>query len=94
MGFDVVHLNLHKTFSTPHGGGGRSGPVGCKEFLAEFLPEPRLTQGSKLEFSEKQEQSIGRVKGFYGNFLVVVKALTYIITLGAEGLKEASKIPY
>ena len=83
MGFDVVHLNLHKTFSTPHGGGGPgSGPVGCKEFLSKFLPEPTLT---------KQEQSIGRVKGFYGNFLVVVKALTYILTLGAEGLKEASE---
>ena len=78
-----VHLNLHKTFSTPHGGGGPgSGPVGCKEFLSKFLPEPTLT---------KQEQSIGRVKGFYGNFLVVVKALTYILTLGAEGLKEASE---
>lgn len=83
MGFDVVHLNLHKTFSTPHGGGGPgSGPVGCKEFLSKFLPEPTLT---------KQEQSIGRVKGFYGNFLVVVKALTYILTLGAGGLKEASE---
>ena len=64
MGFDVVHLNLHKTFSTPHGGGGPgSGPVGCKEFLAPFLPG----QGT--------EESIGRVKMFYGNFLVVVKAL-------------------
>ena len=93
MGFDVIHLNLHKTFSAPHGGGGPgSGPVGCKEFLSEFLPEPTVRQvGSKLEFNTKQEQSIGSVKGFYGNFLVVVKALTYILTLGAEGLKEASE---
>ena len=77
MGFDVVHLNLHKTFSTPHGGGGPgSGPVGCKEFLAPFLPG----QGT--------EESIGRVKMFYGNFLVVVKALEYILTLGKEGIPE------
>ena len=79
MGFDVVHLNLHKTFSTPHGGGGPgSGPVGCKEFLAPFLPG----QGT--------EESIGRVKMFYGNFLVVVKALAYILTLGKEGIPEAA----
>ena len=79
MGFDVVHLNLHKTFSTPHGGGGSgSGPVGCKEFLAPFLPG----QGT--------EESIGRVKMFYGNFLVVVKALAYILTLGKEGIPEAA----
>ena len=79
MGFDVVHLNLHKTFSTPHGRGGPgSGPVGCKEFLAPFLPG----QGA--------EESIGRVKMFYGNFLVVVKALAYILTLGKEGIPEAA----
>ena len=79
MGFDVVHLNLHKTFSTPHGGGGPgSGPVGCKEFLTPFLPG----QGT--------EESIGRVKMFYGNFLVVVKALAYILTLGKEGIPEAA----
>ena len=79
MGFDVVHLNLHKTFSTPHGGGGPgSGPVGCKEFLAPFLPG----QGT--------DESIGRVKMFYGNFLVVVKALAYILTLGKEGIPEAA----
>lgn len=78
MGFDVVHLNLHKTFSTPHGGGGPgSGPVGCKEFLKDFLPEGT--------------HSIGRVKAFHGNFLVVVKALAYILSLGGEGLTQASK---
>ena len=78
MGFDVVHLNLHKTFSTPHGGGGPgSGPVGCKSALAKFLPE--------------QPGGIGKVKAFYGNFLVVVRALAYILTLGREGIPEAAQ---
>ena len=81
MGFDVIHLNLHKTFSTPHGGGGPgSGPVGCKEFLRPFLPG----------FMVKGPQSIGSAKMFYGNFGVVVKALAYIMTLGREGIPEAS----
>lgn len=81
MGFDVIHLNLHKIFSTPHGGGGPgSGPVGCKEFLRPFLPG----------FMVKGPQSIGSVKMFYGNFGVVVKALAYIMTLGREGIPEAS----
>jgi glycine dehydrogenase subunit 2 len=81
MGFDVVHINLHKTFSTPHGGGGPgSGPVGCKATLKEFLPECRFSEGGNGL----------QVKSFYGNFLVVVKALTYILTLGAEGIREAS----
>jgi len=93
MGFDVVHLNLHKTFSTPHGGGGPgSGPIGCKELLMKYLPSPRIVEKNGiLEFAAKPEESIGRVKAFYGNFLVVVKALTYILTLGGEGLKEASE---
>ncbi len=79
MGFDIVHLNLHKTFSTPHGGGGPgSGPVGCKAFLSKHLPGG--------------EAAIGRIKAFYGNFLVAVKALTYIISLGGNGLKDASQI--
>ena len=93
MGFDVVHLNLHKTFSTPHGGGGPgSGPVGCKEILEKYLPTPRiLEKNGKFEFAEKNAGSIGRVKSFYGNFLVVVRALTYILTLGSEGLKDASE---
>ena len=85
MGFDVVHLNLHKTFSTPHGGGGPgSGPVGCKSFLKEFLPYSRIArQGGK--------DSIGQVRSFYGNFGVVVRALTYILVLGAEGIRDASE---
>jgi glycine dehydrogenase subunit 2 len=93
MGFDVVHLNLHKTFSTPHGGGGPgSGPIGCKEGLAKFLPSPRIVMNNgQYEYAEKNESSIGRVKSFYGNFLVVVKALTYMVTLGGEGLKNASQ---
>lgn len=93
MGFDVVHLNLHKTFSTPHGGGGPgSGPVGCKADLMKYLPSPRIVfRDGKYEFAEKSEKSIGRMKVFYGNFLVVVKALTYILSLGGEGLKETSE---
>ena len=89
MGFDVIHTNLHKTFSTPHGGGGPgSGPVGCKKILSKFLPEPLINYDG--EFKNKSE-SIGQVKSFYGNFLVIVKALTYILTLGKEGIPEASK---
>ena len=92
MGFDVVHLNLHKTFSTPHGGGGPgAGPVGCKEFLAPFLPSIIVKEDGGKLYTEKAAQSIGEMKNFYGNFLVVVKALTYIESLGAEGLKEASQ---
>lgn len=93
MGFDVVHLNLHKTFSTPHGGGGPgSGPVGCKASLLDYLPSPRIIEKEgKLEWEKKSEKSIGRVKAFYGNFLVVVRALSYILTLGQEGLKNASE---
>ncbi|HEY5582961.1 MAG TPA: aminomethyl-transferring glycine dehydrogenase subunit GcvPB [Ruminiclostridium sp.] len=91
MGFDVIHINLHKTFSTPHGGGGPgSGPVGCKKLLAEFLPAPTI-KGTKVLSFEFNSKSIGRVKSFYGNFLVVVRALVYVLTLGKEGIPEASK---
>ena len=92
MGFDCVHVNLHKTFSTPHGGGGPgSGPVGCKDFLARFLPGPRIARADDgtLRF-ETPEASVGKVRGFYGNFLVAVRALAYILALGAEGIPEAS----
>ena len=92
MGFDVVHLNLHKTFSTPHGGGGPgSGPVGCKEKLAQFLPSILVEEDADGLHMTKASESIGEMKNFYGNFLVVIKALTYIASLGAEGLKEASQ---
>lgn len=83
MGFDVVHLNLHKTFASPHGGGGPgAGPVGCKAALREFLPEGP---------GEPPAHTIGRVKAFYGNFLVVVRALTYLLTLGGDGVREAAQ---
>lgn len=93
MGFDVVHLNLHKTFSTPHGGGGPgSGPVGCKKLLEPFLPYPVIKkQDGGFAWDENLPQSIGKVKAFYGHFLVVVRALTYILTLGEEGIRESSQ---
>ena len=92
MGFDVIHLNLHKTFSTPHGGGGPgSGAVGCKEFLRCFLPGPVVTRDESGYHMVSPEHSIGRIKDFYGNFLVVVRALTYVLTLGREGIPEAAK---
>lgn len=91
MGFDIVHLNLHKTFSTPHGGGGPgAGPVGCKEELAQFLPSVLVEKDDDELHFTKPEHSIGEMKSFYGNFLVVVKALTYILTLGREGIPQAS----
>jgi len=92
MGFDVMHINLHKTFSTPHGGGGPgSGPVACKAKLQPFLPKPvvKLDDG-KYTFAEP-EKSIGMVRSFYGNFLVCVRALAYIMSIGAEGIREASE---
>ena len=93
MGFDVIHLNLHKTFSTPHGGGGPgSGPVGCKEFLAAFLPgkAAERREDGTYEFQTPAE-SIGAVRSFWGNFLVVAKAYAYILSLGAEGIPEAAE---
>ena len=91
MGFDCVHLNLHKTFSTPHGGGGPgSGPVGCKAVLAQFLPSPHVEEKDGKFVFAAPEHTMGQVRSFYGNFLVVVKALAYLITLGKEGIPEAS----
>jgi glycine dehydrogenase subunit 2 len=94
MGFDVVHLNLHKTFSTPHGGGGPgSGPVGCKKALEPFLPSPQAAQGADGSFylDENRPQSIGRVRSFHGNFAVIIRAMAYIMSLGADGLRNASE---
>lgn len=93
MGFDCVHVNLHKTFSTPHGGGGPgAGPVGCKAFLAEYLPGSRVRESADGAFELFcPQQSIGRMRSFHGNFAVVVRALAYILTLGAEGLSQASQ---
>ncbi|MHC6202933.1 aminomethyl-transferring glycine dehydrogenase subunit GcvPB [Breznakiellaceae bacterium SP9] len=89
MGFDVVHLNLHKSFSTPHGGGGPgSGTVGCKSLLAPFLP----LSGCGLDGgAAKSPQSIGRIRAFGGNFLVVVKAAAYLLTLGKENVPEVAR---
>ena len=94
MGFDVIHLNLHKTFSTPHGGGGPgSGAVGCKEFLAPFLPRPVVVNHNGVYgLNDDCPQSVGKVKAFYGNHNVVVKALSYILTLGREGIKQAAQM--
>lgn len=96
MGFDVIHFNLHKTFSTPHGGGGPgSGPVGVKNFLVPFLPRPTVEYDPRREhyyFDYDRPQSIGKVKAFYGNFGVAIKAYTYILALGGKGLKEASEL--
>ena len=92
MGFDCIHFNLHKTFSTPHGGGGPgSGPVGCKTFLEKFLPGLRVNKDETGFHMGKAAESMGAVKAFWGNFTVVVKALAYIKTLGKEGIPEAAK---
>ena len=94
MGFDVVHYNLHKTFSTPHGGGGPgSGPVGCKDILAEFLPVPMVGKKDDTYFLDYNiPNSIGKVKDFYGHFSILLRAYTYILTMGNDGLKKASEM--
>jgi glycine dehydrogenase subunit 2 len=99
MGVDVIHLNLHKTFSTPHGGGGPGcGPCLCTAELAPFLPVPRVEKAEGIDSRETRYRlnydfpnSIGRVKAFYGNFGMMVRALSYIYTHGAEGLKEVTE---
>lgn len=93
MGFDVVHLNLHKTFTGPHGGGGPgSGPVGVKADLIPYLPKPVLVKkGDQYEFDYDRPQSIGRVKPYYGNFGINVRAYTYIRTMGPDGLKAVTE---
>ena len=94
MGFDVVHVNLHKTFSTPHGGGGPgSGPVGCKAILAKYLPVPDIVyRDGKYTLSYDSPKSIGKVHGYYGNVNVMLKAYAYMLTMGPEGLREASEL--
>src|SRR5699024_6587805 len=93
MGFDVVHLNLHKTFTGPHGGGGLgSGPIGVRKELIPFMPTPIDKEDvDAYVFDTKRPQSIGRVKPYYGNFGIYLRAYTYIRTMGAEGLKKASE---
>ena len=92
MGFDVVHFNTHKTFSTPHGGGGPgAGPVGCKKELIPYLPKPVIAKnGDKYFLDYNRPESIGKVKDFYGHFAILVRAYTYILTMGSDGLRKAS----
>jgi glycine dehydrogenase subunit 2 len=94
MGFDIVHINIHKTFSTPHGGGGPgAGPVGVSKDLAKFLPVPRIAfEGRHYRLDYDKPQSIGKIKGFYGNIAVLLRAYAYILSLGLEGLKEAAEV--
>jgi glycine dehydrogenase subunit 2 len=94
LGFDVIQLNLHKTFSTPHGcGGPGSGPVGVGKNLVPYLPIPRVVKnGDRYDWDYDYPDSVGRVKAFYGNFNVMVKAYTYIRSLGPHGLKRASEM--
>ena len=94
MGADAMHINLHKTFSTPHGGGGPgAGPVVVSEALLPHLPVPRVIKdGDRFTLLEDDDASIGAMRGFYGNFLILVRALTYIWSLGSDGLREMSDV--
>jgi glycine dehydrogenase subunit 2 len=94
IGVDVLHLNLHKTFSTPHGGGGPgAGPVCVHQRLTPFLPNPRVIEkNGTFGLSEDFPQSIGRLLGFHGHFGVLVRAYSYILSLGPDGLKKASQL--
>ena len=94
MGVDVLHMNLHKTFSTPHGGGGPgAGPIAVRNHLAEYLPVPRIVAaGDRFELQEELPRSIGRVRSFFGNFGVIARAYAYILALGGEGLEDVSRM--
>jgi len=94
MGFDIVHINLHKTFATPHGGGGPgSGPIGVKKALSEYLPVPTVEyDGSKYYLDYNRPKTIGKIRAFYGNVAIVLRAYAYILLLGAEGLEAASDV--
>jgi glycine dehydrogenase subunit 2 len=92
MDFDIMHFNLHKTFATPHGGGGPgAGPVGVKAFLEPFLPSPRIVLTDGAYRFEERPRSIGKVRSFHGNFAVLVRAYAYILRCGSDGLKAASE---
>jgi len=94
MGFDIVHMNIHKTFGTPHGGGGPgAGPVGVSEELAKFLPVPRIVcDGEHYSLDYDKQYSIGKIRSFYGNVAVLLKAYAYILSLGCEGLREVAEV--
>jgi len=94
MGFDIVHLNLHKTFATPHGGGGPgAGPIGVTSALADYLPVPTVEfDGSKYYLDYDRPKTIGKVRAFQGNVAVVLRAYAYILLHGAEGLEAASEV--
>jgi glycine dehydrogenase subunit 2 len=94
MGFDIVHINIHKTFGTPHGGGGPgAGPVGVTEELAKFLPVPRIVfDGERYRLDYDKPHSIGKIRCFYGNVAVLLKAYAYILSLGQEGLREVAEV--
>ena len=93
-GMDVLHLNLHKTFSTPHGGGGPgAGPCLCTEELAPYLPVPRVEkEGDQYRLNWNVDTSIGKISTYYGNFGILVRALAYIVALGRDGLKEMTEV--
>ena len=93
MGFDIVHMNLHKTFTQPHGGGGPgSGPIAVSDRIAPYLPSPRIVKNDdSFALEDAGEKSIGRLRGFAGNFGVFVRTYAYILSLGGEGLKAASE---
>lgn len=93
MGFDIVHLNLHKTFSTPHGGGGPgAGPVGVKSSLAPFLPAPTIARGPDgLSWNYDRPETVGRMRSFIGNFGILLRAYTYIVSNGGDGLRDISR---
>lgn len=94
MGFDIVHINIHKTFGTPHGGGGPgAGPIGVSEKLEKFLPVPRIVfDGENYHLDYDKPHSVGKIRSFYGNVAVLLKAYAYILSLGAEGLKEVAEV--
>jgi len=94
MGVDVLHMNLHITFSTPHGGGGPgAGPVAVKRALSDYLPLPRIVKhGERFELEGNGPKSVGRVRSFFGNFGILVRAYAYILSLGGDGLEEASRM--
>ena len=93
MGFDIMHINLHKTFSTPHGGGGPgAGPVGVKSFLTDYLPNPKVKKLDDYYYIANEKDSIGQISAFYGNFLVELRAYTYILNLGKENLMQIGGI--